>query len=58
MVYHYRMDNDDGWKVTFEIHAKYSTDPPNPDQNHIIGRSYRNVANGSPREGDIPLRCP
>lgn len=52
LSYKWIMDNDDGWKVVFKIYATFSN-----GQRHLVGTDQKEIGDGGPREGTIPLRC-
>lgn len=52
LSYKYLMDNDDGWHVIFRIYVTLDD-----GTRHLAANEARNIANGSPRDGTIPLNC-
>jgi hypothetical protein len=52
LSYKYLMDNDDGWHIIFRIYVTLDD-----GTRHLAADEPRNIANGSPRDGTIPLKC-
>jgi hypothetical protein len=51
VTYRYIMDNDDGWDVLIRIKARDSN-----GNEHLVAEEKREIGDGHPRQGTIPLR--